>query len=193
MIMQVISSDGVSISPNAEMTVGQMTEIGGAKFRPEACPVTSSHSHEMPNQAAVGPPATDVTPFDPMMDTICLPLSPGNKPAYERWQLVNVAEEDHNFHIHQTKFRVLTEDQIGGTILPNSPHGRGIEFDNIPLRHAEGICGNNPPGDLSSPFRIGAQVSAKQIRLPSRSHSRSRVNSFIIAISLSMKTAALWL
>ena len=40
MIMQVISSDGVSISPPADMTLGQLTQIGGAKFKPEACPAT---------------------------------------------------------------------------------------------------------------------------------------------------------
>ena len=292
MIMQVISSDGVSVSPPADMTLGQMTQIGGSKFKPEACPITrgfalpanqgslctrnillmpssrvevwvsyrdtkdivgaapknayavlrtsgyqtgpagdewpavdlarvnflnsslpnlqsvlgmGGQAHEVSNPAmiahqllaankaadkatcqalppghmrrvfyavpttdldafglayeeidekgrVVGPPATDVMPFDPMNDTICLPLGPGNTPAYERWQLINVAEEDHNFHIHHTKFRVLTDDELSGSILPNSAHGRGVEFDNIPLPHADGVCGNDPSGDLSNPI-----------------------------------------
>jgi hypothetical protein len=100
----------------------------------------------------VGPPATDVTAFNPMNDTICLPLGPGNTPVYERWQLINVAQEDHNFHIHQTKFRVLTDDELSGAILPNSLRGRGVEFDNLPLPHADGVCGNDPSGDLSNPI-----------------------------------------
>lgn len=99
----------------------------------------------------VGNPAQDLVPFNPMNDTVCLPLGPGNTPAIERWQLVNVATEDHNFHIHQTKFRVLTQDEISGLILPNSG-GKGITFDNIPLPHANGTCGSNPPDDLSNPI-----------------------------------------
>ena len=100
----------------------------------------------------VGPMATDVEAFDPMTPTVCLPLGPGNSPVTERWELINVATEDHNFHIHQTKFRVLTKDEIGGTILPNQILGKGVMLDNVPLAHADGVCGNNPPGDLSNPI-----------------------------------------
>jgi FtsP/CotA-like multicopper oxidase with cupredoxin domain len=95
----------------------------------------------------VGLPATDVMPFDPANSSICLPLGPGNTPAYERWQLVNVATEDHNFHIHQVKFRVLSDDELTGTEIR-----KGIELDNVPLPHADGACGTNPPADLSNPI-----------------------------------------
>ncbi len=293
MIMQVISSDGVSISPSANTTMGQMTQMGGSKFKPEACPTAAGPLAQMSqlslctrslvlmpssrvevwvsyrdskdnvasppkgasavlmtqgyqtgpsgdtwpqvnlaqvnflnpiqlnmpallgiageattvstpaqiakdlkaaNQAAatasncpalpaghmrrvfygvpttdpdafgvayeeidakgniVGPPATDLVSFNPMNPSICLPLGPGNTPVYERWQLVNVATEDHNFHIHQTKFRLLTQDELAGAIATNSPNGKGIEFDNIPLPHANGVCGSNPPDDLSNPI-----------------------------------------
>jgi FtsP/CotA-like multicopper oxidase with cupredoxin domain len=104
------------------------------------------------NGNIVGPAATDVAPFDQMKDSICLPLGPGNTPVYERWQLVNVAEEDHDFHIAQTKFRVLTKDEQSGAMLPGASYGKGIEFDNIPLPHADGTCGSNPPADLSNPI-----------------------------------------
>ena len=100
----------------------------------------------------VGKPAADLIPFNPMNDSVCLPLGPGNTPVKERWQLVNLATEDHNFHIHQTKFRVLTQDELSGSIATGSPIGKGIEYDNIPLPHANGICGVNPPGDLSNPI-----------------------------------------
>jgi FtsP/CotA-like multicopper oxidase with cupredoxin domain len=95
----------------------------------------------------VGTPATDVTPFNPMYPTVCVPLGPGNSPAVERWQLVNVATEDHNFHIHQVKFRSLTKDEVGGTEAP-----KGVMLDNLPLRAAKGKCGNNPPDDPSNPI-----------------------------------------
>jgi len=99
------------------------------------------------NGNVVGTPATDVTPFDPMKPTICVPLGPNNAPVTERWQLVNVATEDHNFHLHQTKFRLLTNDEIAGT----API-KGLVLDNVPLPHADGTCGNNPPDDNSNPI-----------------------------------------
>ncbi len=98
----------------------------------------------------VGQPATDVVPFNPMNDSVCLPLGPGNTPVTERWQLVNVAQEDHNFHIHQTKFRVVSQDEQSGAIVPGS--AKGVQYDNVPLPHADGACGNNPPQDLSNPI-----------------------------------------
>ncbi len=33
----------------------------------------------------VGPAARDLTPFDPMSPTVCVPLAPENKPVTERW------------------------------------------------------------------------------------------------------------
>ena len=118
----------------------------------------------------VGPAATDVTPFDPMYPTICVPLGPGNSPTKERWQLVNLATEDHNFHLHQVKFRVLTKDEVAGTVVPNRVFGRGVMLDNIPLAHANGTCGNNPPDDPSNPiadWRTGAcQVTPITVEIP---------------------------
>ena len=293
MIMQVISSDGVSISPTAAMTLGQLAQLGGAKFKPETCPplpnfpasstqasvctrnlllmpsarvevwvsyrdgrdavstppknsyavlrtagyqtgpdgdswpsvnlaqvnfssrvqintpaflgingeasglstptkiaaeLLAANKAAPPNVACkalppghmrrifyaapttnldafgladeeldengdvVGMPASDVMPFDPMSAALCVPLGKGNTPVYERWQLVNVATEDHNFHIHQTKFRVIAAAEMAGALPPGSASGKGIMLDNIPLPHAEGSCGNNPPQDLSNPI-----------------------------------------
>jgi L-ascorbate oxidase len=50
----------------------------------------------------------DVKAFDPMRPTVCLPLRPGNTPVTERWELVNLAGEDHNFHMHQVRFRAVS-------------------------------------------------------------------------------------
>jgi len=82
----------------------------------------------------------DVTPFDPMTPTVCLPLGAGNTPTKERWQLINLAGEDHNFHIHQTKFRVLTTAELAGTTLPGQVFAKGVLLDNVPLEHADGTC-----------------------------------------------------
>lgn len=97
----------------------------------------------------VGAPATDLIPFDPMYPTVCVPLGPNNTPVTERWQLVNVATEDHNFHIHQTKFHVISKDQLGNTSVPVNLE---IMMDNVPLPHADGTCGVNPPDDISNPI-----------------------------------------
>ena len=82
----------------------------------------------------------DVAPFDAATPTVCLPLAPGNKPVSEQWELVNISGEDHNFHMHQSKFRLLTRDELEGTITPNEVAGKGILHDNVPVRHADGNC-----------------------------------------------------
>jgi FtsP/CotA-like multicopper oxidase with cupredoxin domain len=79
----------------------------------------------------------DVSVFNADKPTICLPLGPGNTPANERWQLINLAGEDHNFHMHQTKFTLITEDEVVGTTVPR---GHGILHDNVPVKHADGTC-----------------------------------------------------
>jgi L-ascorbate oxidase len=82
----------------------------------------------------------DVAPFDPARPTVCVPLGPGNTATTERWQLVNLANEDHNFHIHQTHFRVLSAAEVSGTSLPGALVGDGVTMDNLPLLHADGTC-----------------------------------------------------
>jgi plastocyanin len=79
----------------------------------------------------------DVAVFNPDRPTICLTLGPGDTPAIERWELINLATEDHNFHIHQVKFSLLTEDEVGGTSVPR---GAGVLHDNVPVRYADGFC-----------------------------------------------------
>lgn len=72
--------------------------------------------------------ALDVKQFDPASPFVCLPLDDGQKPANETWELVNLATENHNFHIHQTKFYQLTPT----TSNPDSK-GAGVMQDNLPL------------------------------------------------------------
>jgi hypothetical protein len=58
--------------------------------------------------------------------TVCLSLAPGNKPVEETWELINVASEHHNFHMHQTKFRVVLPS-------PQDSNEAGALVDNLPL------------------------------------------------------------
>ncbi len=79
----------------------------------------------------------DVSVFDFTTPQLCLTLGPHNAPVTEHWELVNISSEDHNFHIHQTKFKLVSQDVVGGTTVPN---GNGVLHDNVPVRHADGIC-----------------------------------------------------
>jgi L-ascorbate oxidase len=92
------------------------------------------------NGASVPGTFQDVMPFDPARPTVCVPLGPGNTPTTERWQLVNLANEDHNFHMHQTHFRVLSAAEVAGTGIPGTLLGDGVMLDNVPLVHADGVC-----------------------------------------------------
>lgn len=70
----------------------------------------------------------DVKQFDPSNPFVCLPLAKDQKPAEETWELVNLATEHHNFHIHQTKFYQVTPT----TSAPDKKGGAVLQ-DNLPL------------------------------------------------------------
>jgi L-ascorbate oxidase len=77
-----------------------------------------------------------VSSFDPSNNTICLPLGPRQTPAHETWELVNLATENHNFHIHQARFRfVQASAPQTSPFAPvlNLSVGAGIMEDNVPL------------------------------------------------------------
>ena len=66
-------------------------------------------------------PAPDqLESFNPANTTICLPLGADQKPVRETWELVQLSTENHNFHIHQTRF-----EPLGST--------GNVKQDNIPL------------------------------------------------------------
>lgn len=74
--------------------------------------------------------------FDPMRPTICLPLGPGQSPVHEIWELVQLSTENHNFHIHQTKFRPVDTKAPAtspNALVPRPGVGYGILQDNLPL------------------------------------------------------------
>ncbi len=79
-----------------------------------------------------------VTAFDTSNPFICLPLAAGQMPVRETWELVNLATENHNFHIHQTKFRAIQPNAANSPLSPTlDPRiGAGVMEDNVPLQIA---------------------------------------------------------
>ena len=107
-----------------------------------------------------------IAPFLPDQTTVCLPLGPGNAPVTERWQIVNIVEEDHNFHMHQTKFSLLSRDVVDGRVVE---HRGGVLHDNVPVPHADGLCRSvdewrlgkciTHPVELEIPFSVAGDYA----------------------------------
>lgn len=70
--------------------------------------------------------------FDPAKTVVCVPL-PGGVATYEVWELVNLTDEDHNFHIHQTRFFLVAGGVAPGTTIPALLNGNLVLHDNVPL------------------------------------------------------------
>ncbi len=86
------------------------------------------------------------------MPTVCLTLGPDNKPVPETWELVNLSGETHNFHIHQTKFQVISAPPQSGTQSPPEIDGTRAYVDNVPVVHANGTVNPNSIGyNVNSP------------------------------------------
>lgn len=65
---------------------------------------------EVVDQTGAAVPGTEVpvAAFDPARTLVCLPIGSGGATVHEIWELVNLATETHNFHMHQTRFTVLS-------------------------------------------------------------------------------------
>jgi FtsP/CotA-like multicopper oxidase with cupredoxin domain len=59
----------------------------------------------------------------------------------ERWELVNIAAEDHNFHIHQSRFAVIATQQPGATGGVSESVPGGVLHDNVPVPSGAGCDG----------------------------------------------------
>jgi FtsP/CotA-like multicopper oxidase with cupredoxin domain len=74
--------------------------------------------------------------------TVCVQLGADGATVTETWMLVNLAAEDHNFHIHQTRFSVIATPGDGETTLPSTVGETPVLLDNVPLPHATGDACN---------------------------------------------------
>jgi L-ascorbate oxidase len=87
------------------------------------------------------PAADQLARFDPSVTTICLPLGSGQKPVSETWELIQLSTENHNFHLHQTRF-VMTGSN-GGVIQDNFPLGVAApiaSFADTVANDQNGVC-----------------------------------------------------
>jgi FtsP/CotA-like multicopper oxidase with cupredoxin domain len=64
--------------------------------------------------------------FDPTHTTICLPLNAGQMPVTETWELIQLATENHNFHLHQSRFIETVGPNQGTVIQDNFPLGVSV-------------------------------------------------------------------
>lgn len=105
-----------------------------------------------------------LSPFDHAGDpTVCVPLAPGDRPVTEVWELVNVSGEDHNFHIHQTRFEVLGTDSLpDGSVTPERLSGTRVLHDNVPVSRGGTGC----DGTVAA-WKSGACVPSRvMVRIP---------------------------
>jgi L-ascorbate oxidase len=79
--------------------------------------------------------AVPVSQFN-LTNLICLPLGPNGEAVKEVWEVVNLTAEDHNFHIHQTKFRLLAGGAFPGTTIPTQLPVGLVLHDSVPLPRA---------------------------------------------------------
>ena len=63
--------------------------------------------------------------FDPSHTTVCLPLGVGQTPVTERWEMVQLSTENHNFHIHQSRF-VEKTGNTASVVQDNFPLGVAV-------------------------------------------------------------------
>lgn len=84
-----------------------------------------------------------LTRFNPSQTTICLPLGAGQVPVHEIWELVTLATENHNFHIHQTRFQIVGAAErpvAGGIFQDNIPMGVAVPHIPEVMEKQNGVC-----------------------------------------------------
>jgi FtsP/CotA-like multicopper oxidase with cupredoxin domain len=76
---------------------------------------------------------TALDEFNPTETKVCLTASRiKGRPTTETWEIVNLTNEDHNFHIHQTRFSLLSH----GPSRPGRIDDVAVLQDNVPVPHA---------------------------------------------------------
>ena len=109
---------------------------------------------------SIGGSFQDVAAFPNGLPEICLPLATGNTSVSEQWGLVNLTGEDHNSHIHQTKFRVLTDGELTAGLSNLS--AQSILQDSVPL-----LTGSAAYDGTVATWRIGGcQTAPVTVQIP---------------------------
>jgi L-ascorbate oxidase len=108
----------------------------------------------------------EVTVFDPSLPTICVTLGPNGQPVKEVWEVLNLTDEDHNFHIHQTRFRLIRGGAIPGTTLPSTLTDGLVMHDNVPLPRANNT--DNCDGTIDAYLRGYCRPNPIVVEIPFR-------------------------
>ena len=104
---------------------------------------------------------TTMTAFDPTQRTLCLTASGvDGKPTTETWELINLTGEDHNFHIHQTRFWLLSS----GPTQPSRIDDAAVLQDNVPVPHAADVT--NCDGSVAHFASKACQPKPVVVRIP---------------------------
>jgi FtsP/CotA-like multicopper oxidase with cupredoxin domain len=104
---------------------------------------------------------TAMQSFNHEQTTVCLTAATlGKIPTKETWDLINLTSEDHNFHIHQTRFWLLS----GGAKEPDRIDQAAVLQDNVPVPHAEKFAGCD--GTLKSFDRKKCNPRRVKIHIP---------------------------
>ena len=105
--------------------------------------------------------ATPMRVFDPTRTTVCLTASRARgRPTTETWEVINLTGEDHNFHIHQTRFWLMSS----GPTQPPRIDEAAVLQDNVPLPHAADVAGCDGSVDR---FKSGAcKPQPMMLRIP---------------------------
>ncbi len=109
-----------------------------------------------------------ISVFDPTSTTVCLPLNPRGHAVKEVWEVINLTGEDHNFHIHQTRFRLLQGGTTPGSALPSRLEDGLVLHDNVPLPRAANSDGCDGTVDsflngLCKPKIVVMEISFREI------------------------------
>jgi FtsP/CotA-like multicopper oxidase with cupredoxin domain len=97
------------------------------------------YGHVVP--ASQKPADGQLEQFDPSRVIVCLPLGAGQSPVTETWELVQLSTENHNFHLHQSRFTMTGTN--GGIVQDNFPLGVAVPapgFESLINDDQNGVC-----------------------------------------------------
>ncbi len=105
---------------------------------------------------------TPMRSFDPTQTTICLTaaLDTARHPTRETWEVINLTDEDHNFHIHQTRFWLVNS----GPTQPDRIDDAAVLQDNVPIVHAKDSA--NCDGSIAKFNTPGCHPNIVKLRIP---------------------------
>jgi L-ascorbate oxidase len=147
---QVVVSDSGALEPGG-ILVAAVPNATAAPLPPGCAPLPSGHrrriffgfadpfaesetfalGYEEVDQAGNPVPGTQkpgpnqLEQFDPSHTTVCLPLGVGQTPVTERWEMVQLSTENHNVHMHQSRF-VEKTGNTASVIQDNFPLGVAV-------------------------------------------------------------------